>query len=209
MNNNSRKKTQRILVALLTLALVGSTFATIASLRGGKSKQKENGKEVTQPINKEITEGLKKDMQNAKIEAGDKVVKATITITSEANKIQADKVADQLAKELKEKNKGKDVSVDVVYDGEKVSESNIYDTPKDEAKKDDNIPEKTITIKSGLTEMDRYVAITLKTDDPTKYSVEVMGQKLEYVPSKKLFHGVIQTTDENAIRSNVKVALKK
>lgn len=214
MKNNSKKKGMKIIVAFITLALVGSTFATIASMRKAKSEknvQQVNEetvkKEGAKEVDKDITEALKKNMESAKVQAGDKEVQAKITVTSEANKIQLDKVAAEYSKQLQEKYKGKDVKVEVIYGGKKVSESNVYNTVKDEKNKD--IPKMTVRMENGLSNMDRHVIINLDTKTPEKYTVTVLGQKCRYAVNQKFFHTVVETTDEKAIKEGIKITVNK
>ncbi len=214
MKNNSKKKGMKIIIAFVTLALVGSTFATIASMRKAKSEknvQQVNEetvkKEGAKEVDKDITEALKKNMESAKVQAGDKEVQAKITVTSEANKIQLDKVAAEYSKQLQEKYKGKDVKVEVIYGGKKVSESNVYNTVKDEKNKD--IPKMTVRMENGLSNMDRHVIINLDTKTPEKYTVTVLGQKCRYAVNQKFFHTVVETTDEKAIKEGIKITVNK
>lgn len=214
MKNNSKKKGMKIIIAFVTLALVGSTFATIASMRKAKSEknvQQVNEetvkKEGAKEVDKDITEALKKNMESAKVQAGDKEVQAKITVTSEANKIQLDKVAAEYSKQLQEKYKGKDVKVEVIYGGKKVSESNVYNTVKDEKNKD--IPKMTVRMENGLSNMDRHVIINLDTKTPEKYTVTVLGQKCRYAVNQKFFHTVVETTDEKAIKAGIKITVNK
>lgn len=214
MKNNSKKKGMKILVAFITLALVGSTFATISSMRKAKSEknvQQVNEetvkKEPAKEVDKDITEALKKDMESAKVEAGDKEVKAKITVTSEANKIQLDKLAAEYSKQLQEKHKGKDVKVEVIYGDKKVAESNLYTPAKDEKNKD--IPKMTVRMENGLSNMDRHVIVNLDTQTPEKYTVTVLGQKCRYAANQKFFHTVVETTDEKAIKDSIKIAVNK
>lgn len=214
MKNISKKKGMKIIVALITVALVGSTFATIASMRKAKSEnnvQKVNEetvkKEAAKEVDKDITESLKKDMESAKVEAGDKEVKAKITVTSEANKIQLDKVAAEYSKQLQEKYKEKDIKVEVIYGGNKVSESNVYNPVKDE--KDKDIPKMTVRMENGISNMDRHVIINLDTKTPEKYTVTVLGQKCRYAVNQKFFHTVVETTDEKAIKEGIKITVNK
>lgn len=214
MKNNSKKKGMKIIVAFITLALVGSTFATIASMRKAKSEknvQQVNEetvkKEGAKEVDKDITEALKKNMESAKVQAGDKEVQAKITVTSEANKIQLDKVAAEYSKQLQEKYKGKDIKVEVIYGGKKVSESNVYNTVKDEKNKD--IPKMTVRMENGLSNMDRHVIINLDTKTPEKYTVTVLGQKCRYAVNQKFFHTVVETTDEKAIKEGIKITVNK
>lgn len=214
MKNNSKKKGMKIIIAFVTLALVGSTFATIASMRKAKSEknvQQVNEetvkKEGAKEVDKDITEALKKNMESAKVQAGDKEVQAKITVTSEANKIQLDKVAAEYSKQLQEKYKGKDIKVEVIYGGKKVSESNVYNTVKDEKNKD--IPKMTVRMENGLSNMDRHVIINLDTKTPEKYTVTVLGQKCRYAVNQKFFHTVVETTDEKAIKEGIKITVNK
>lgn len=214
MKNNRKKKVMKILVGFITLALVGSTFATIASMRRAKSQNKTQQvneetvkKEGAKEVDKDITEALKKDMGNAKIEAADKEVKAKITVTSEANKIQLDNVAAEYSKQLQEKYKGKDVKVEVIYGGKKAAESNVYSTVKDEKNKD--IPKMTVRMENGLSNMDRHVIVNLDTPTPEKYTVTVLGQKCRYAVKQKFFHTVVETTDEKAIKDSIKITVNK
>ncbi len=214
MKNISKKKGIKIIVAFITLALVGSTFATIASMRKAKSEknvQQVNEetvkKEGAKEVDKDITEALKKNMESAKVQAGDKEVQAKITVTSEANKIQLDKVAAEYSKQLQEKYKGKDIKVEVIYGGKKVSESNVYNTVKDEKSKD--TPKMTVRMENGISNMDRHVIINLDTKTPEKYTVTVLGQKCRYAVNQKFFHTVVETTDEKAIKAGIKITVNK
>lgn len=215
MKKDSKKKALRIIIGVVAIAMIVTTFASLADLN--KGKKKENKVEVTEDtvkkdggekINTDITEALKKDMAAAKVKVGEKEVTSVITLTGEANKVQADRVAEEQTKALKEKYKGKDIKVQVVQKGknDKLAETNTYGDIKN---KDKGIPSMDVKIGSGITNMDRYVAVTLQTDKPEQYVVKASGQDLKYVPSKKIFHGVIQSTDEAAIKNSVKISLKK
>lgn len=215
MKKDSKKKALRIIIGVVAIAMIVTTFASLADLN--KGKKKENKVEVTEDtvkkdggekINTDITEALKKDMAAAKVKVGEKEVTSVITLTGEASKVQADRVAEEQTKALKEKYKGKDIKVQVVQKGknDKLAETNTYGDIKNKEK---GIPSMDVKIGSGITNMDRYVAVTLQTDKPEQYVVKASGQDLKYVPSKKIFHGVIQSTDEAAIKNSVKISLKK
>ncbi|MEA4826683.1 MAG: hypothetical protein VB130_08640 [Clostridium sp.] len=218
MKKDSKKKALRIIIGVVAVAMIVTTFASLADLNKGKNKEnKENKVEVTEDtvkkdggekINTDITEALKKDMAAAKVKVGEKEVTSVITITGAVNKVQADRIAEEQTKALKEKYKGKDIKVQVVQKGknDKLAETNTYGDIKN---KDKGIPSMDVKIGSGITNMDRYVAVTLQTDKPEQYVVKASGQDLKYVPSKKIFHGVIQSTDEAAIKNSVKISLKK
>ncbi|MPN17923.1 hypothetical protein SDC9_165280 [bioreactor metagenome] len=146
-------------------------------------------------------------MENAKVEIKDKEVIGVINVSEDANKVQADKLADEYTNTLKEKYKNKDIKVQVVYNKEKLSESNTYvDVNKDAKSK---LPKINIQISAGLSGLDRYVAVSLEADKPEQYVVKVLGQDLKYVPAKKFFHGVVESTDEEAIKKGTKVTVKK
>lgn len=208
------KKGMKIIIAIVAAAMIISTFASIfvgggRDTSSGKTVEvnednlNENGS--SQQVATEITDSLKEAMNNAKVEAGDKDVKATITVSEDVSAIQADKMTEEYANQLKEKYKGKNISVQVIHGKETVSSLNNY---AGIASSDASIPKADIQISSGLTLMDRYVAVTLDTDKPQEYDVEVSGQKLEYVPSRNYFDGLIESTDEAAITKSLKITKK-
>ncbi|MCY6484531.1 hypothetical protein OW763_09280 [Clostridium aestuarii] len=210
----NRKKTMKLVIIFVTLTMVISTFAAIikSSSSGNTTKVTEEklNKEKGQTVETEITETAKKDMENAKVEVGENEVKAVINLNEGVNKIQADKIASEYAEKLKEQHKGKDVKVEVVEGEEKVSESNVYNKVESEQNKKDGMPEiESIQIKDGVTNMDRHVIVTLKTDTPEKYMVAVMGNVCRYVENKKYFHTVVDSNDESKIKKDIIIFLKK
>jgi len=67
-----------------------------------------------------------------------------------------------------------------------------------------------VTVDAGLTAFDRYVKVELEgVKDPENYNVTVMGTKLTYVASKGFFQGLINSSDEAAIKADVKVVYTK
>lgn len=208
------KKGMTIIIAIVAAAMIISTFASIFA---GSGKATSSGKTVevsednlnengtNQKVATEITDSLKEAMNNAKVETGDKEVKATITVSEDVSSIQADKMTEEYANQLKEKYKGKNISVQVIHGKETVSSLKDY---AGIVSPDATIPKADIQISSGLTIMDRYVSVTLDTDKPQEYDVEVLGQKLEYVPSKNYYDGLIESTDEAAITKSLKVTKK-
>lgn len=217
--NNKNQKIMKIIVAVVAIAMVVTTFSSVFSFGGindsknpqvveNNTDSNTNTENNTQEkVNTDITDALRKDMENAKVEVKDKEVIGVINVSEAANKAQADKLADEYTKTLKDKYKDKNIKVQVVYNKEKLSESSTYvDVNKDPKSK---LPKTNVQISAGLSGMDRYVAISLDTDKPEQYVVKVLGQDLKYVPSKKFFHGVVESTDEEAIKKGVKVTVKK
>ncbi len=210
--NNKNQKIMKIIVAVVAIAMVVTTFSSVFSFGGindSKNPQvvENNTDNNVKKVNTDITDALRKDMENAKVEVKDKEVIGVINVSEAANKAQADKLADEYTKTLKDKYKDKNIKVQVVYNKEKLSESSTYvDVNKDPKSK---LPKTNVQISAGLSGMDRYVAISLDTDKPEQYVVKVLGQDLKYVPSKKFFHGVVESTDEEAIKKGVKVTVKK
>lgn len=67
-----------------------------------------------------------------------------------------------------------------------------------------------VTVDAGLTAFDRYVKVELENvKDPENYNVTVMGTKLTYVASKGFFQGLVNSSDEAAIKADVKVVYTK
>lgn len=212
--NNKNQKIMKIIVAVVAIAMLVTTFSAVFTLNGSKdpvvienNTDTNTGNNTGEKVNTDITDTLKKDMENAKVEVKDKEVIGVINVSEAANKAQADKLADEYTNTLKEKYKDKDIKVQVIYNKEKLSESSTYvNVNKDTASK---LPKASIQISAGLSGMDRYVAVSLDTDKPEQYVVKALGQDLKYVPAKKFFHGVVESTDEEAIKKGVKVTLKK
>lgn len=206
------QKIMKIIVAVVATAMVVTTFSSVFSFGGindSKNPQvvENNTDNNVEKVNTDITDALRKDMENAKVEIKDKEVIGVINVSEDANKVQADKLADEYTNTLKEKYKNKDIKVQVVYNKEKLSESNTYvDVNKDAKSK---LPKINIQISAGLSGLDRYVAVSLEADKPEQYVVKVLGQDLKYVPAKKFFHGVVESTDEEAIKKGTKVTVKK
>lgn len=67
---------------------------------------------------------------------------------------------------------------------------------------------KDVAVEAGLTAFDRYVKVTLDTENPEAFDVTVKGTKLKYVESKKFFQGLVNSADEAAIKADVKVTVK-
>lgn len=66
----------------------------------------------------------------------------------------------------------------------------------------------TIVITPGLTAFQRKVEVTLGTNSPENYRVVVLGKELEYKASTKTFVGLVDSSDETAIRNSVQVINK-
>ncbi|MCY6370990.1 hypothetical protein [Clostridium ganghwense] len=69
------------------------------------------------------------------------------------------------------------------------------------------LPTATVTVGATMTGFDRYVEVKLDTDKPEDYKVSVLGTELEYVASKGIFNGVVNSTDEEAIKAGAEVKL--
>lgn len=64
---------------------------------------------------------------------------------------------------------------------------------------------KKVTIDSGLTAFDRYIKVELNTKEPDNYKVTSLGKKLKYDNKTHVFIGIIYSTDEDEIKSSIKV----
>ena len=208
--NEKRKKIMKIIIAIVALAMIVSTFAGIFGNRSAKTENQtkvtkdsiseKDKKAINDTLSKDVPQDVKKDMQNAKVQVSGNAVNGVIVLSQQLNKIQSDKVAEEYAKTLTDKYKGKDINVKVVYKNQDVAKVNSSSVTL--AK---NIPSAIIKISSGITEMDRYVSVKLNTDKPQEYSVEVGGKKLEYFAEGKYFDGVVEKTDEAQIKKSIKV----
>lgn len=210
--NQQRKKIMKIVIGVVALAMIISTFAGVFVGRGAKSQedniQKENinkqdKKEINEKISKDIPEKVKKDMQNAKVQIKGNGVEGTIVVAEELNKIQLDKIASEYGKTLSQKYKGKDIKVKVINKNEVASEFNLSGVNLK------GMPKAQVQIEKGLVISNRYVRVTLDTPNPEKYSVQVLGKKLTYKPEKKYFHDVIDSYDENQIKKAIKITVNK
>ncbi len=97
--------------------------------------------------------------------------------------------------------------------GKKADSTNKYDgwmlkvVTVEEASKE---VKAVVTVDAGLTAFDRYVKVELENvEDPENYNVTVMGTKLTYVASKGFFQGLVNSSDEAAIKADVKVVYTK
>lgn len=218
MKKNKNTKVTKIIIGIVASAMIISTVASVFTLgnkgSSDKTKQvteesvkKENEKnnDTTAKVESTITEDLKQDMAKAVVKETATEVTAVINVTKTVTRIQADKMVEEYANTLKAKYKGKTIKVQVVKNKEIIAETSAHSG----VVKENGIPPMDVKIGTGITSMDRYIEITLKTDKPEQYNIQVMGTTLKYVPAKKFFHGVIESTDENAIKNNIKVALKK
>lgn len=212
--NEKRKKLMKIIIAMVALAMIVSTFAGIFGNRSAKTENEtkvtkdsistKDKKAINDTLNKDIPEDVKKDMQNAKVQVKDNTVSAVIVATKELNQIQLDNVAEQYARTLESKYKGKEVNVKVMYKNQVASDFN--GTTINLGK---GIPSAKVEIAPGLVMSSRYVRVILNTPNPEKYSVEVLGKKLEYKKEKKFFHNIVDSYDENAIKKGVKITPQK
>ncbi|EDS77493.1 conserved hypothetical protein [Clostridium botulinum C str. Eklund] len=212
--NEKRKRIMKIIIGIVALAMIVSTFAGIFANRSSKSKQETNvtennisekdKKDIDKNLSKDIPADVKKDMENAKVQVSGNVANGVIVVTKELNQIQLDKVAEQYARTLQGKYKGKDVKVKVMYKNQVASDFNSSSVNLGKG-----IPSAKVEIAPGIIMSNRYVRVILNTPNPEKYSVEVLGKKLDYKEKQKFFHNVVDSYDENAIKKGVKVTLKK
>lgn len=72
----------------------------------------------------------------------------------------------------------------------------------------EDMPEPTIEIKPGLTAFQRLATVTLATDKPEEYRVTVLSKELTYKESIKKFVGLVDSSDEAAIKSGITVSKK-
>lgn len=96
--------------------------------------------------------------------------------------------------------------------GKKADSKNKYDGWKLKVVtvKETSEVKSVVTVDAGLTAFDRYVKVELEgVKDPENYNVTVMGTKLTYVASKGFFQGLINSSDEAAIKADVKVVYTK
>jgi len=87
------------------------------------------------------------------------------------------------------------------YDGWKLKVVTVEEKKQEDVKA-------TIKIEDGTTKFNKYVEATLNVSDPENYKVTVCGKELKFVARKngeKVFRAVVNETDENKIKSNVKI----
>lgn len=72
----------------------------------------------------------------------------------------------------------------------------------------EDMPEYTADIQAGLTAFQRLVKVKLSVDNPEDYRVIVMGKELTYKDTVKEFIGLVDTTDEAAIKSGIVISSK-
>lgn len=205
------KKKYKVMRVFAVLLL----FLVIPIVIGGCSKkQAKNPNEIV--VDTELTEKIKKDkgVSKANVYTQNGNVLATIVVKNELKDEDAKKLANEYAEQIKAKYKDKVIDVQIIKNG-----NNIVNVVKNEdlkpkttaqsVKNDASMPKFTVKIENGLTVTNRYVAVTLETSTPEKYKVTVLGKELKYVADKKVFHEVIESTDEQAIKGAVKIEAKK
>lgn len=212
--NEKRKRIMKIIIGIVALAMIISTFAGVFANRSAKTENQtkvtkdsisnKDKKAINDSLKKDIPQDVKKDMENAKVQVKDNKVNAVIVATKELNQIQLDNVAEQYARSLESKYKGKEVNVKVMYKNQVASDFNGTTISLGKG-----IPSAKVEISPGLVMSNRYVRVILNTPNPEKYSVEVLGKKLEYKSNKKFFHNIVDSYDENAIKKGLKITLKK
>ncbi|AYF53400.1 hypothetical protein FDJ70_06545 [Clostridium botulinum] len=211
--NEKRKKIMKIIIAIVALAMIISTFAGIFGTKSSSKQdktvtkeniKKEDKKEINEKVSKDIPEQAKKDIQNAKVQIKENVVNGTIVLNQELNQVQLDKIAETYGKTLSEKYKDKEIKVKVVHKNQVASD---FSTSNINVGK--GIPKAQVEIAPGVVMSNRYVRVILDTPNPEKYSVEVLGKKLEYRPKNKYFHNVIESYDEQAIKKAIKITVNK
>ena len=212
--SEKRKKIMKIIIVIVALAMIVSTFAGIFGNRSAKTETQtkdtkdtisvKDKKAINDTLSKDIPEEVKKDMENAKVQVKDNTVNAIIVVTKELNQVQLDKTAEQYARTLESKYKGKEVKVKVMYKNQVASDFNGATINLGKG-----IPSAKIEIAPGVVMTNRYVRVILNTPNPEKYSVEVLGKKLEYKKEKKVFRNIVESYDENAIKKGVKITPQK
>lgn len=220
MSNNSKKKATKIIVYVVAISMLVGTFATVFTMgrkndttkkvvaeNSASNVSKDNSD--SQEVEKEITEEMKKAIENAKVKVEDKKVTANINIGKEVNKIQIDKLLNDYSKKLQEEYAGKDITINITDKNRNTTTSNTYANVSDGKKVDGSLPKMSVRIEPAITEMDRHVIVTLDTDTPEKYTVKVLGEECRYAENKDFYHTVVFTTDENEIKKGIEITLKK
>src|SRR3712207_6421385 len=101
--NEKRRKIMKIIIAIVALAMIISTFAGIFGTKSSSKQdktvtkeniKKEDKKEINEKVSKDIPEQAKKDIQNAKVQIKENVVNGTIVLNQELNQVQLDKIAE-------------------------------------------------------------------------------------------------------------------
>src|SRR3712207_3366837 len=105
--SEKRKKIMKIIIVIVALAMIVSTFAGIFGNRSAKTETQtkdtkdtisvKDKKAINDTLSKDIPEEVKKDMENAKVQVKDNTVNAIIVVTKELNQVQLDKTAEQYA----------------------------------------------------------------------------------------------------------------
>ena len=204
-----KKFSKKVIVIISILAVVAILATAISSVIGsgsGKSESKQT-----------------KD-KYAKVEVKDDLVVGGLDVKDNTKEDDAVKRGDDYANKLASQYPDKQIEVKVSdKNGFVTNITKNYDpnknsgvgsaTPSSDgtgssATGTSSLPKTSLDIRKGVLNFDRLVIVTLlDTPNPENYKVSILGYDLKYFPDRKIFQQVIQETDEEKIRNNVKVQL--
>ncbi len=191
-----RKKMFLIISSIATIVLLASVVSVTL---------------ISNPVeNKNQTSNQGKD-KYGKVNVSDKVVTGTVIVKDSTNDDDAAKLGDSYTKELQKKYPDKQVVVKVSdKQGFVTNVTGNYNpniSTGSVATGSSELPKATIRIGKGVLDFDRLIVVTLDTPNPERYSVTVLNEKLKYFADRKIFQQVIEETDENKIKNNLKIEL--
>lgn len=184
-----RKKLTVIVVVVVVVALILSIGGYLISDLGKSSSTKDIAKKVD---SKKIVQetNVKKDKSGNKNE---------VVIKNDANANDVAKFTnDYLSKVVSDSN-DKVVRVSFVQNNKQVQNAVVY---KDLKSSSGNI-KYSVRIQNGFLPINRFVEVIVDTANPLKNSVSAFGKNLKYNNEKKLFYGVVNSSDEQKIKDSI------
>lgn len=207
MKSNTKKST-KILVAVLAVAMIGSPLAYFIkpNSKPASAVATKVTKELPKPVLKERSVAEVKGnvtKEDIKVE-GNKVI-GNIKVSDNVSAKEAESLIQQYSVDLAKKYVGKDINIEILSGNEQLAKSATYINTKSSK----GTPKYSVKIEKGLTLADSYVAVTLDGVEGKNYNIVVLNDVLKYVPTKNFFHGIVTSINEEEILKNIKITIKK
>lgn len=190
-----KKKYMIIVVAIVVVAMVVSIMSYLIGYIGQSSS-----KSIAQKVDKNNIIQKSSSNKNVKDNNGTKSTKDDVVLKNDAsNSNKAALINDYLNKVIAD-SKDERTEVSFKQNNKEVEKAVVY---KDLQSSGSNI-KYSLRIQKGFLPMNRFIEVILDGDN-SGHTVMVGNEKLKYSTDKKIFYGVIAMTDENKIKSSIKI----
>jgi|GEM_PF-3164255 len=187
-----RKKKYMILVVVIVV--IAMVVTIVANLSGfGKPKTESIAQKVDK--NKIIQKSSSGKAAKSKDGSKDEVV-----LKDNASAQDKAKLVDDYLNKVVTDSADKKVSVAFKQNGKEVEQATIY---KDLNASGSNM-KYSLRVQNGFLPTNRFIEVFLD-GDTSGHSITVGPKKLKYSSEKKMFYGVVELTNDDQIKSNIKI----